>query len=119
MFARRFANSISKYAFSEKKNFFESITSSIKGYLNPNTIQEHNPKLSEQEKTSMKRFLIYRYNPNDPRNLAICRNILPPYLRLINHKHLLRDLAENKIKPRFLLGEYFSQFKPILRHLSS
>jgi succinate dehydrogenase (ubiquinone) iron-sulfur subunit len=66
MFARRFANSISKYAFSEKKNFFESITSSIKGYLNPNAIQEHNPKLSEQEKTSMKRFLIYRYNPNDP-----------------------------------------------------
>jgi hypothetical protein len=61
MFAQRFA----KYAFSGKKNFFESITSSVKGYLNPNAIVEHNPKLSELEKASMKRFLIYRYNPND------------------------------------------------------
>lgn len=35
--------------FSDKKEstiFYESVTSTVKGYLNPNYIQEHNPNLS-------------------------------------------------------------------------
>ena len=46
MLYRFFSSSLPRSHFSEKKNFFSSITSTIKGFLNPNTIQEHNPKLT-------------------------------------------------------------------------
>lgn len=52
----------------ETKVFFESLTSTVKGYLNPNYIVEHNPSLTAEEKASMKRFLIYKYNPEDPKD---------------------------------------------------
>ena len=67
MFSRRFGSLLApRNLFSDKKkNFFESVTSSIKGYLNPNSIEEHNPNLTSEEKASMKQFLIYRYNPSD------------------------------------------------------
>jgi succinate dehydrogenase (ubiquinone) iron-sulfur subunit len=51
---------------SETSVFFESVTSTVKGYLNPNYIVEHDPSLSAEDKAKMKRFLIYRYNPEDP-----------------------------------------------------
>jgi succinate dehydrogenase (ubiquinone) iron-sulfur subunit len=50
----------------ETNVFFESVTSTVKGYLNPNYILEHNSSLTTEEKASMKRFLIYKYNPEDP-----------------------------------------------------
>lgn len=51
---------------SEGKVFFESVTSTVKGYLNPNYIKEHDPSLTQEQKSKMKRFLIYRYDPEDP-----------------------------------------------------
>lgn len=50
----------------ETNVFFESVISTVKGYLNPNYIVENNPSLTTEEKASMKRFLIYKYNPEDP-----------------------------------------------------
>lgn len=50
----------------ETSVFFESVTSTVKGYLNPNYIIEHNPNLTAQEKAVMKRFLIYKYDPENP-----------------------------------------------------
>lgn len=32
----------------EGKIFFESVTTTVKGYLNPNYIQEHNPNLTTE-----------------------------------------------------------------------
>lgn len=46
--------------------FFESVTSTVKGYLNPNYIVEHDPSLSAEDKAKMKRFLIYKYDPENP-----------------------------------------------------
>jgi len=45
--------------------FFESVTSTVKGYLNPNYIVEHNLALTTEEKSKMKRFLIYKYDPEN------------------------------------------------------
>lgn len=50
----------------ETSVFFESVTSTVKGYLNPNYIIEHNPNLTAEEKAVMKRFLIYKYDPENP-----------------------------------------------------
>lgn len=50
----------------ETSVFFESVTSTVKGYLNPNYIVEHDPSLSAEDKVKMKRFLIYRYDPENP-----------------------------------------------------
>lgn len=38
----------------------------MKGYLHSNYIVEHNPNLPEADKAKMKRFLVYRYNPEEP-----------------------------------------------------
>ena len=72
---------------SETSVFFESVTSTVKGYMNPNYIKEHDPSLTEEQKASMKRFLIYKYdpeNPNDePKYMSYYLNlktILPMYL---------------------------------------
>lgn len=46
--------------------FFESVTSTVKGYLNPNYIVEHDPSLTAEDKAKMKRFLIYKYDPENP-----------------------------------------------------
>lgn len=51
---------------SETSVFFESVTSTVKGYLNPNYIQEHDPSLTPEQKATMKRFLIYKYDPENP-----------------------------------------------------
>ena len=51
---------------SETTIFFESVTSTVKGYMNPNYIKEHDPSLTEEQKSKMKRFLIYKYDPEDP-----------------------------------------------------
>lgn len=50
----------------ESKVFFESVTTTVKGFLHSNYIVEHNPNLTEADKANMKRFLVYRYNPEDP-----------------------------------------------------
>lgn len=50
----------------ETSVFFESVTSTVKGYLNPNYIVEHDPNLKADEKAKMKRFLIYKYDPENP-----------------------------------------------------
>ena len=42
------------------------MTSTVKGYLNPNYIQENNPNLTPEDKATMKRFLVYKYDPEDP-----------------------------------------------------
>lgn len=44
--------------------FLESITSTIKGIQHVNNIEEHDKNLTEEQKKSMKRFLIYRSNPS-------------------------------------------------------
>lgn len=50
----------------ESKVFFESVSATVKGYLQNNYIVEYDPKLSAEDKSKMKRFLVYRYNPEDP-----------------------------------------------------
>lgn len=73
----RSALSIPKFGFSgghhhspipknETSVFFESVTSTVKGYLNPNYIVENDPNLPAEEKAKMKRFLIYKYDPENP-----------------------------------------------------
>jgi succinate dehydrogenase (ubiquinone) iron-sulfur subunit len=47
----------------ETSVFFESVTSTVKGYLNPNYIVEHDANLKAEDKVKMKRFLIYKYDP--------------------------------------------------------
>lgn len=42
----------------------DSLQSTIKGFANLNNIEEHNPLLTDEEKKTMKRFLIYRSNPS-------------------------------------------------------
>ena len=51
---------------SEGSVFFESVTSTVKGYLNPNYIVENDPSLTNEQKAQMKRFLIYKYDPENP-----------------------------------------------------
>jgi succinate dehydrogenase (ubiquinone) iron-sulfur subunit len=51
---------------SEGKVFFESVSATVKGYLHSNHIVEHNPNLPESERAKLKRFLVYRYNPEEP-----------------------------------------------------
>ena len=63
---RYFSSSHEPKTRDEGKVFFESVTSTVKGYLNPNYIVEHNPALSAEEKETMKRFLIYKYDPENP-----------------------------------------------------
>lgn len=53
---------------SETSVFFESVTSTVKGYLNPNYIKEHDPNLTAEEKATMKRFLMYKYDPENPKD---------------------------------------------------
>lgn len=53
---------------SETSVFFESVTSTVKGYLNPNYITEHDPSLTTEQKATMKRFLIYKYDPENPKD---------------------------------------------------
>lgn len=62
--ARRFATE--PVARKETSVFFESVTSTVKGYLNPNYIVENNPKLTVEEKSTMKQFLVYKYDPENP-----------------------------------------------------
>ena len=59
--ARQFATEPA--ARKETSVFFESVTSTVKGYLNPNYIIENNPNLTPEEKSKMKQFLIYKYDP--------------------------------------------------------
>lgn len=42
----------------------DSVQSTIKGFQNVNYVEEHDPSLTEEQKKSMKRFLIYRSNPS-------------------------------------------------------
>lgn len=53
---------------SETSVFFESVTSTVKGYLNPNYIREHDPTITPEQKTTMKRFLVYKYDPENPKD---------------------------------------------------
>ncbi len=53
---------------SETSVFFESVTSTVKGYMNPNYITEHDPTLTPEQKAAMKRFLIYKYDPENPKD---------------------------------------------------
>ena len=49
----------------ETSVFFESVTSTVKGYLNPNYIIEFDSTLTPEQKSTMKRFLIYKYDPEN------------------------------------------------------
>ena len=71
----------------ETSVFFNSVTSTVKGYLNPNYIVEHDPNLTPEQKAKMKQFLIYKYDPENP-------NDEPKY------KSYYIDL--NKIPPMYL-----------------
>lgn len=42
------------------------MTNTVKGYLNPNYIVEHDPSLTSEQKSNMKRFLVYKYDPENP-----------------------------------------------------
>jgi len=44
--------------------FFESVTSTLKGITHVNYVVEHDGNLAEEAKKKMKRFLIYRYDPS-------------------------------------------------------
>jgi len=46
--------------------FLSSVSSTIKGIQHVNYVVEHNNSLTSEQKAKMKRFLIYRYNPEDP-----------------------------------------------------
>jgi succinate dehydrogenase (ubiquinone) iron-sulfur subunit len=50
----------------ESKVFFESVAATVKGFLNNNYVEESEPNLTAEEKSKMKRFLVYRFNPEDP-----------------------------------------------------
>jgi succinate dehydrogenase (ubiquinone) iron-sulfur subunit len=52
----------------ETSVFFESVTSTVKGYMNPNYIIEHDSSLTAEQKSTMKRFLIYKYDPENPKD---------------------------------------------------
>jgi succinate dehydrogenase/fumarate reductase iron-sulfur protein len=65
---RRCFSSEQPAARNETSVFFESVTSTVKGYLNPNYIVEHDPSLTAEERGSMKRFLVYKYDPENPRD---------------------------------------------------
>lgn len=45
---RNLGKTFSTHKPSEGKIFFESVTSTVKGYLNPNYIQEFNPNLTAE-----------------------------------------------------------------------
>jgi hypothetical protein len=62
----RFSASHEPVPRNETNVFFESVTSTVKGYLNPNYIVENDPSLTPEQKASMKRFLIYKYDPENP-----------------------------------------------------
>ena len=71
----------------ETSVFFESLTSTVKGYLNTNYIVEHDPTLTADQKAQMKRFLIYKYDPENPNDepkyvsyYIDLKNIPPMYL---------------------------------------
>jgi len=36
--------------------------------MNPNYIREHDPSLTVEQKATMKRFLIYKYDPEDSKD---------------------------------------------------
>lgn len=50
----------------ESTIFFESVNSTVKGYMNPNYIKEHDLSLTPEQKAQRKRFLVYKYDPEDP-----------------------------------------------------
>jgi len=52
----------------ETNVFFESVTSTVKGYMNPNYIIEHDNTLTAEQKSTMKRFLVYKYDPENPKD---------------------------------------------------
>ncbi|CAD8173071.1 unnamed protein product [Paramecium pentaurelia] len=47
------------------KRLFDTVSSTVKGIQQINYVVEHNPKLTAEEKSKMKQFLIYRYDPAD------------------------------------------------------
>lgn len=47
-------------------NMIENISQTVKGIQHINHVQEFDPTLTEEQKKSMKQFLIYRTNPSDP-----------------------------------------------------
>ena len=66
MFLARQARRLFSSKKSETNVFFESVSSTVKGYMNPNYIKESDPSLTEEQKATMKRFLVYKYDPEDP-----------------------------------------------------
>jgi len=44
--------------------FLESVSSTLKGITHVNYVVEHDKNLTEEKKQSMKRFLVYRYDPS-------------------------------------------------------
>lgn len=68
------------------------MTSTVKGYLNPNYIVENNPNLTAEEKATLKRFLIYKYDPENPNDepkyvsyYVDLKKIPPMYLDALNY----------------------------------
>jgi len=63
-------NKLLKRAFSDNagatSNMIENINQTIKGIQHINYVKEHDPTLTEEQKKSMKQFLVYRTNPSDP-----------------------------------------------------
>lgn len=44
---------------------FESVSSTLKGITHVNYVIEHDPTISAEKRQSMKRFLVYRYDPSN------------------------------------------------------
>lgn len=56
--------------YNEDKNdatsrLLESVSSTLKGITHVNYVLEHNDRLTAEQKKSMKRFLVYRYDPSE------------------------------------------------------
>lgn len=50
----------------QTKIFLESVNATVKGIQKANYVVEWDESITEEQKKSMKRFLIYRYDPSDP-----------------------------------------------------
>jgi len=67
------SNTLAKYSFGgaaprvdsndSTSNFLASVNATIKGIAGANHVEEFNPQLTSEEKASLKRFLVFRYDP--------------------------------------------------------
>lgn len=85
----------------ETSVFYKSVTSTVKGYLNPNYIVEHDPSLTPEKKAQMKQFLIYKYDPENPSDepkymsyYIDLKTISPMYLDALIH---IKDFQDSTL----------------------